>query len=310
MGSREVRVNVGANPCPLTGLEGRLVATRDGADLAAALARLGAAPPEPLRRKYYAVPRRRWHCARSGLTWFEPAIVADGDFYEHLARELPWYYSGDRWDQRVALELLRAHGARDLLEIGCGPGAFLRAARARGLAGRGLELNATAAAAARAEGLDVTTDETAAFAAPADALVLLQVLEHLPDPLAVLKNWIRRARPRLLLVAVPASDTLLGRLGDPLVWPPHHLTLWSRRALRRLGRALDATLLAEAASPLDWASFRRALANEPGGRLRGLPPLSHPLRLRLVFELARLLRLTWARRAHTRLALYLLPAAS
>ncbi len=297
--------------CPCSGATGRLTGVHTGAYWANALARLGALPCEPLRNRYYARDYRRWSSAASGLTWFSPPGAAEADFYEHLARHLPWYYSDQRWDFETAAALLHGRGVQTVVELGCGPGGFLRMLQNRGIKAQGVELNPTAVAEARAAGLDVTTEDQFPFPREGvDALVLLQVLEHVPEPLEFLRRWIARTRPRLLLVAVPASDTLLGRLGDPLVWPPHHLTLRSRHALHCLGETLDARLLSEQASPLSWHGFMRALAHEPDGKLGALPSTRHRHALRVLFTCARLLGCNWAKYSHTRLALYALSPGS
>ena len=137
-----------------------------------------------------------------------------------------------------------------------------------------------------------------------DALVLLQVLEHWCDPVATLRTLIAQLQPRWLLVSVPVSDSLLGVLSDPLVWPPHHQTLWSARALRVLGRILAAREIRQEAEPLTLSHFSLALSHEPAGAQTVLPQLGSWAGVRTRFILGRATGQSWSRWAHTRTALY------
>ncbi|HEV2114268.1 MAG TPA: class I SAM-dependent methyltransferase [Terriglobales bacterium] len=102
-----------------------------------------------------------------------------------------------RWINRY-----RKAGHLKLLDIGCGEGTFLLAARAAGWEVAGTEMNP---ALARANRLDVhaTLQETAPFA-PFDCITLWHSLEHMRDP----RSIVAKARELLalggtLLVAVP-----------------------------------------------------------------------------------------------------------
>lgn len=98
-----------------------------------------------------------------------------------------------------------------LLDVGCGDGAFLLGARARGWSVTGTEINP---APARAAGLDVreTIEETRAHA-PFDCITLWHSLEHMRDPLAALKSLAKLLAPGgRLLVAVPNAEGLQARV--------------------------------------------------------------------------------------------------
>jgi SAM-dependent methyltransferase len=93
------------------------------------------------------------------------------------------------------------HGRR-LLDVGCGEGTFLQAARKRGWETVGIELNS---APARRLGLEVfSTLDECADGAPFDCVTLWHSLEHMQDPGAVIAR-IRRivADNGLILIAVP-----------------------------------------------------------------------------------------------------------
>jgi SAM-dependent methyltransferase len=99
---------------------------------------------------------------------------------------------------------------RRLLDIGCGEGTFLLAARKRGWEAMGTELNA---APARRRGLNVfrTLDECAEHG-PFGCITLWHSLEHMPDPRAVIAQ-IRGlvADDGFVLIAVPDFEGLQSR---------------------------------------------------------------------------------------------------
>ena len=103
-----------------------------------------------------------------------------------------------RQEKDVALFAARSPVA----DLGCGRGEFLELLRARGLDGRGVEANASAARECRAKGLDVVEGDLVAFlrAQPTGSLggvFAAQVAEHLPPPVvqALLGEAHRALRP-------------------------------------------------------------------------------------------------------------------
>ncbi len=148
--------------------------------------------------------------------------------------------------------LARQHvgGRGTMLEIGCGPGFMLAELRASGWHARGLEISEYAVRHARETlGLDVTQGGVAPglFADAAFDLILLgDVLEHLPDPLAALRIVGRWLKPQgVAIIAVPATLNLLSaRIGlllyarsgayKTLQLPPYHLFEFGPASLRRM----------------------------------------------------------------------------
>lgn len=199
-------------------------------------------------------------------------------------------------------------GGRKLLDVGCGPGRFLASAKRAGYQPTGVELNAGLAELARREsGAEVLAgaaedlprllaDREKTF----DAVTLLDVIEHVPDPVGLLRLAARQLAPDgVLLVYTPNHSSLIarvaaaahrltgGRVDGPargiydcdhiVFFDPATLTDAVRRAgLRPLatrmikfnpdrrriatGPAATALRLIEAASPYIGGEFRIALA--------------------------------------------------
>jgi SAM-dependent methyltransferase len=146
-----------------------------------------------------------------------------------------------------------------LFEIGCAYGFFLMEAR-KTFAVSGVEACAEAAAFCRARGLDVdaglVTEDLLAAHGPMDAVVMLDVIEHLTDPLAVLQMAYRNLTPGgHLLITTGDWDSLLSRFMRSswrLMTPPQHVYFFSRKTIRAI---------------LSRAGFRVVSIDRPGKRV-------------------------------------------
>lgn len=291
-----------SNRCPLTGAVGDKISERSPEELAEAYrGYLGKPIPDGLRKKYFTQTITQYENRESGLRWFGPKIVGDGDLYAFLGSSFDWYYE-DSWDKFLALQYLKKL-KRPFLDVGCGNGSFLRLAKRGRLTGMGIDINPEAVAQAQADHLPVYLESTmpADFAYP-PVLCLFQTLEHVPDPLSFIKSYIERTQCKRLFVSVPCFETLLGYTRDPLSWPPHHITFWSEKALRTLGELMNYRLVSVDYQKLpSYNRFKVVWRRENG---KELPESSfrlqeNPISSRIHFTLARLRREPWACRAHS-----------
>jgi 2-polyprenyl-3-methyl-5-hydroxy-6-metoxy-1,4-benzoquinol methylase len=148
------------------------------------------------------------------------------------------------------LELLRRIApGKSVLDVGCGPGFFVRRARLRGFDAWGVEPGAPAAEFAT-EGLGLRSVERGTLATLLgrdrrfDAITLLNVLEHMPNPRREIALAARLLAPRgVIVVRVPnvAFHLPLARLRRALLapqsgylWPTDHVNQLSARTLAGL----------------------------------------------------------------------------
>ncbi len=142
------------------------------------------------------------------------------------------------------LELIERHcEERRLLDIGCGPGTFLKVAAQRGWKGRGIEVNATSVASCRSQGVEAlcgTFPHPELAGERFDAIVLNDVIEHLVDPRQALQSIHTMLRPNgVLFLSTPDAGALVARWSGAS-WvhlkPIEHLLYFERRSLNNLLR--------------------------------------------------------------------------
>jgi SAM-dependent methyltransferase len=153
----------------------------------------------------------------------------------------------------------KAPRSGDLLDVGCGTGNFLIAARDRGFRVSGTELDASAAKFAR-EKLSLENifpfsilDFTAQYtAAKYDVVTFFEVLEHQADPASFLKSVAACLRPGgYVALSVPNRDRWLTG-PDVFDYPPNHFLRWNEAALRNVLRNFGFQILSVRQQPLDF----------------------------------------------------------
>jgi 2-polyprenyl-3-methyl-5-hydroxy-6-metoxy-1,4-benzoquinol methylase len=164
-----------------------------------------------------------------------PEIMRQMQGGAESAAELEWLGKTLWADIRAVLDaLLPGETNRAVLDIGCGPGVFLRAMQEAGWRPTGVEPSQEAGARAREAGLELFGSVEAALAAGRksfEAVTLLNVLEHVRDPIAVIGSARTALRQGgILVVRVPNDFSALqeiarARTGKPAWWvaPPDHI---------------------------------------------------------------------------------------
>lgn len=197
-------------------------------------------------------------CRRCHLLFVNPRCslnIVEGLYDERYfqQRQIPASRPADRAAIR-AFRTLSAHGyLRDLgsrarrgslLDVGCGEGYFLAAAKAAGWETRGVEISPFAAEFARANsGSKVFPGKLRDAGYPSDffsVVTLFDVVEHFYDPVVELSEVWRILRPGgLVYLLTPDVESIAARLMGRYWFelkPPEHLFYFSRETLGQLLR--------------------------------------------------------------------------
>ena len=169
-------------------------------------------------------------------------------FIERSLEDEEWWTKNydDRYD---FLESELNDGRRDILDIGSGPGFFLKRGMERGWRATGVEPSEEAAGFAASSGVNVINDllgnavtggllKDASF----DAVHLSEVLEHIRDPASLSLSAYKLLRPGGMLCVVlpndynPLQEFLRSELGFPPYWaaPPHHINYFDKESITSL----------------------------------------------------------------------------
>jgi SAM-dependent methyltransferase len=191
--------------------------------------------------------------------FYDEAYSQEGDAARLYAR---WRALGARRkaDHVIALCVRAGIAPASTLEVGCGDGALLRELHRRSFGGRlsGVEISAAAVALARArreiEVVALYDGRQLPFAAGAHDLgVLSHVLEHVPDPAALLAEVARVCRA--VLVEVPLEANLSARRAGKREQSAEvgHLQRLDRAAARRIVAEGGLSIVCELDDPLPLA---------------------------------------------------------
>ena len=197
---------------------------------------------------------RVYRCAECGLGSagigdFDPRAYYTADFFNgNVEGGYPDYISSEdvlRAEFRaVAARLRRIVPSGTLLEIGAAYGFFLLEAKAHYRV-HGVEIAHEAAEFARARGLDVRTGvltrQVLEEIGPIDVAVMLDVIEHLEDPKAVLGLCREFLNPGgIVMLTTPDFASSLARFTGKSwrnMTPPQHLWYFTRESIAKMAAA-------------------------------------------------------------------------
>ncbi len=218
--------------------------------------------------KYYNIDVRNYFsdyqkiaiykCVDTGYRFYYPfTISGDSNFYIHF-QQFDWYYMPWKWEHQICSTFIKQE--HDILEVGCGEGAFLKTInKEKGTNCVGLELNESCVLDLpnlKIENVlieDFSKNNTEKF----DLVCTFQVLEHI----AMVNNFLKAQinclkKGGLLVICVPNNDSYIIKSEEgALNLPPHHMGLWNEHSLRSLERYFDIKLKSIHFEPLQKYHF-------------------------------------------------------
>ena len=225
----------------------------------------------------------------------------------HLAHSLFMHGTllGKRKEQLGAMYLDPVAPGR-LIEVGCGNGRFLARMRQLGWSVQGIEVDSRAARSAEKTlqvPVHVGSLESAAYPeSSADAIAMNHVIEHVHDPLSILRECQRVLRPGGYLVVVTPNIESLGHRRFSADWfgldAPRHLHLFSKETLSSCAEK------AGFRAAKTWTTPARAEVLYSGSRdlqLDGFHDMEAPQPVKrtiqaLVFQFLELVAMSWNRK--------------
>lgn len=214
--------------------------------------------------------------------WFSHQRAEFGfpDLYERARRDLP-----ERCTYWLKTLLRYRHPPRKVLELGSAHGAFVGLLKQAGYDPVGLDMSPSIVEFA-ASTFDVpmllgTIEEQAIEPESFDVIVLMDVMEHLPNPAETLAACVRALKPNgILLIQTPeyreltyqelteASDGFLSML-----LPTEHIHLFSKRAVRLLFSRLGLTHIRFEKALFSYDMFFVVAKSPDGFQMPDAPPV-------------------------------------
>lgn len=162
------------------------------------------------------------------LTALDPLVYRNVEMLRH--REAPRV-------KNILSEIVSLKKTGKLLDVGCGHGFLLTAAKAQGFQVLGVELQNSSAIAGKNCGLDIITGEVtdAGFQTDFfDIVVMSEVLEHMLYPKKCLEETRRiLKKDGYLYIVVPNVESYQAK-NNPLWWSEYHLNHFSLGSLSKL----------------------------------------------------------------------------
>ena len=193
--------------------------------------------------------------------------LAPGWIWKWAGKTMSWIPS---WKEHAIIETMGLHASHGekLLDVGCGDGGFLTTMSLAGWDVSGIEPDPIAARVAREKHptsiIAHTLREANLADTSMDVVTMSHVIEHLPDPLQILRECRRILKPNGKLVVVTPN---LGSQGHRIFresWvplePPRHFYLFCCRTLsdccRQAGFSVDSLRTSTRSATWVWAASK------------------------------------------------------
>lgn len=183
-----------------------------------------------------------YRCEKTGYKFWRPEnITGDESFYKSISAAWPNYYRTRRWEHAFAHRFLE--GRTSILEIGSGPGHFLKTLEAKTAKAMGIEFN-NEAIANKVTQFPIRSMSMEALAVENhdsfDAIYAFQVLEHVSNPCALMKSAMECLAPNgIMMFSTPNNDYIsFSEQNDPFDLPPHHIGQFNPVIFKKIGDAL------------------------------------------------------------------------
>lgn len=193
----------------------------------------------------YRCPQCHHHYCILEKTLAPDAHDLYGDSYAGFRADLVFEHA---LEERLETDFARfvPQGGR-ILDVGCGNGDFLSLARARGYTVQGIDVSASSVRLCRTRGLEVLqgTLLEVPLSTGFDVVTLWDVIEHVPNPVAVVRRaWDLLEPGGHLVVKTPLVRgptfrivTILPLLAASILQVPSHVQFFTRTSVLRLAEA-------------------------------------------------------------------------
>jgi 2-polyprenyl-3-methyl-5-hydroxy-6-metoxy-1,4-benzoquinol methylase len=196
-----------------------------------------------------------YQCNDCTLGYVDPFPVYSGDVYEetYFNKSLVSYDSMREYRiKRFGMERIRLIQkyvpAGKLLDIGCGVGWFLEAAKNSGFECFGQEISSQLAEYTSEKlGIHVYSENLESIEDKFDVITMFDLIEHVMDPKVLIEQSKKLLNPGGIIVAFTPNYDSLGiqflKQDSSLVCPPAHLTYFTRSSVERLANSTGMELI-------------------------------------------------------------------
>ena len=170
--------------------------------------------------------------------WRPEEIVGDEVFYKLLSAAWPNYYRTQRWEHSFIETYFL--NSKNVLEIGCGPGYFLKKLENLVDSAIGIEFNQEAIT-NKVTSFDIVATNVEDLVLSVnnnfDVVYSFQVLEHLKDPCSFIKSALNVLnRNGYLIFSTPNNDYIeFQNKKDAFDLPPHHVGVFNPVIYKKIG---------------------------------------------------------------------------